>query len=113
MVASTVSRITNGLRAGGKQPVNPSVLFLGGNFVWTVLIESFLGFLFTQTGFRCAKPLKKGFDTDRRQFVNLPGNACALGRLFVVHPNRKSLQRPQHRTDHSSVPRRMNSATLK
>jgi hypothetical protein len=65
--------------------VNPGMLFLGGNFVWAKLIEPSLGFLFTQTGFRCAEPLKKSFKTDRRQFVNLLGNACALGRLFVVH----------------------------
>jgi hypothetical protein len=49
------------------------------------LIEPFLGFLFTQTGFRCAEPLKKTFKADRGQFVNLLGNARALGRLFVVH----------------------------
>jgi hypothetical protein len=29
--------------------------------------------------------VKKGVDPDRRQFVNLLGNACALRRLFVVH----------------------------
>jgi len=51
----------------------------------TPRIEPSLGFFFTQTGFRCAEPLKKGVDADRRQLVNLPGNACALGRLFVVH----------------------------
>jgi hypothetical protein len=76
-----------------KQPVNPGMLFLGGNFVWAKLIEPFLGFFFTQTGFRCAKPLKKGFDTDRRQFVDLLRNARALRRLFVVHTNRRSLRR--------------------
>ena len=58
------------------------------------VIEPFLGFLFTQTGFRCAEPLEKSFKTDRRQFVNLLGSARALGRLFVVHTNRKSLRRP-------------------
>jgi len=60
------------------------------------VIEPFLGFLFTQTGFRCAEPLKKSFKTDRRQFVNLLGSARALGRLFVVHTNRKSLRRPKY-----------------
>ena len=58
---------------------------LGRDFVETVLIEPSLGFLFTQTGFACAKPLKKIFDTNRRQFVNLLGNACTLSRLLVVH----------------------------
>ena len=29
--------------------------------------------------------LKKSFETDRCQFVNLLGSARALGRLFVVH----------------------------
>ena len=65
--------------------MNPGVCRLCGDLVRTVLIEPSLGFFFTQTGFRCAKPLKKGFDTDRCQFVNLLGNARALGRLFVVH----------------------------
>jgi hypothetical protein len=65
------------------------MLFLGGNFVWTELVEPFLGFLFTQTGSRCAEPLKKSFKIYRRQFVNLLRNARPLGRLFVVHTNRK------------------------
>ena len=73
--------------------MNPGARLLFGDLVWTVLIEPSLGFFFTQTGFRCAKPLKKGFDTDRCQFINLLGNACVLRRLFVVHTNRKSLRR--------------------
>jgi hypothetical protein len=51
-----------------------------------VLIEPSLGFFFTQTGFLCAKPLKKGFDTNRRQFVDLLRNARSLSHLFIVYP---------------------------
>ena len=70
------------IAAGGKHPVNPGARLLFGDLVWTVLIEPSLGF-FTQTGFRCAKPLKKLFDTDCRQFVDLletpaPWMTCLL-----------------------------------
>ena len=65
--------------------MNPGACLLGGDLIGTELFETSLGFFFTQTGFACAKPSKKLFDTDRRQFVNLIGNACALSRLFVVH----------------------------
>ena len=47
------------IAAGGKQPVNPGACPLFGDLVWTVLIEPSLGLFLTQTGFRCAKPLKK------------------------------------------------------
>ena len=66
--------------------MNPGACLLFGDLVQTVLIEPSLGFFFTQTGFRCAKPPKKGFEADRCQFVDLLGNACALSRLFVLYP---------------------------
>jgi hypothetical protein len=66
--------------------VNPGACLLFGDLVWTVLIEPSLRLFVTQTGFVCAKPLKKGFDINRRQFVDLLRNARALSHLFIVYP---------------------------